>query len=198
MILSDSAINFARLAGAIVIEPFELECLGGNSYDVHLSPHLATYAKPIAHATVGQHAAFEPVSLDAKTEAPIYRFEIPPDGYRLHPGVLYLASIVEYTETHDHVCYLDGKSSVGRLGVSVHITAGRGDVGFCNVWTLEITVVHPVRVYAGMPIGQLTYHEVKGDVVAKYGTKPGAKYAERSPLPQASRMHRNFPLKSTP
>jgi dCTP deaminase len=192
MILSDSAIDFARQAGRIVIEPYDPACLGGNSYDVHLSKHLATYALPLAHAQPGQHAMFEPVYLDVKKEPTVYRFEIPEDGYLLRPGVLYLASTEEYTETLDHVPYLDGRSSVGRYGVSIHVTAGRGDVGFKGHWTMEITVVHPIKVYAGMPIGQLTFHSVLGDVQSRYDTKPGAKYAERDPLPQPSRMFKNF------
>lgn len=90
--------------------------------------------------------------------------------------------------------YLDGKSSVGRLGIFTHVTAGRGDVGFCGHWTLEICVVGaPVRVYPGMPIGQLTFHTIQGVVQRVYNTKAGAKYTDaRDPRPQASRMHKNF------
>lgn len=186
MILSDNAINFARLAGAIVIEPYDPEALGGNSYDVHLSPHLLLY-KCMRGAIWN-----EPVPLDCKVDNPTYSETIGPDGFILQPNTLYLASTVEYTETHDTVPYLDGKSSVGRLGISIHVTAGRGDVGFKGHWTMEITVVRAVRVYAGMPIGQLTFHTVEGVVEKRYDTKPGAKYTDRDPKPQASRMWRNF------
>lgn len=209
-ILSDNAIEFARQAKSIVIEPYDPACLGGNSYDVHLSKHLATYAAPIGplarladEDTAGyyrslidkkvyRHSAMAEVLLDAKDEMPLYRFEIPDDGYLLMPGILYLGSTLEYTETHDHLPDLDGKSSGGRLGVSIHVTAGQGDVGFCGHWTLEITVVHPIVLYPGMPIGQLRYSTVKGEVKSRYGSKPGAKYNNRSPLPQGSRMYRNF------
>lgn len=211
-ILSDSAIDFARQAGSIVIEPYDPKCLGGNSYDVHLSQHLATYVplgeiKPVSEylnarvdydpeflkrGIYGHPYRFTPTILDAKTEPTLHRFEIPADGYLLTPGILYLGSTLEYTETHDHLPDLDGKSSGGRLGVSIHVTAGKGDVGFCGHWTLEITVVHPIVLYPGMPIGQLRYSTVRGEVKSRYGNKPGAKYNNRSPLPQGSRMYKNF------
>jgi dCTP deaminase len=98
----------------------------------------------------------------------------------------------EYTETHLHVPFLEGKSSVGRLGIDIHATAGKGDVGFCNYWTLEISVKQPVRVYAGMPIGQLIYFEVRGTIGTPYGQKVTAKYRERTALPVESMMWRNF------
>ena len=97
----------------------------------------------------------------------------------------------EYTETHKHVPFLEGKSSVGRLGIDIHATAGKGDVGFCNHWTLEISVNQPVRVYEGMPIGQLIYFEVQGDVKTLYSAKGSAKYNVRSTKPMESMMWKN-------
>jgi len=82
-------------------------------------------------------------------------------------------------------------SSIGRLGVFIHATAGRGDVGFCNHWTLELSVVQPVRIYAGMPIGQLIYFETSAPDVP-YNRKPQAKYQGRNPMPMPSQMWRNF------
>jgi dCTP deaminase len=181
VILSDREILAAMERGTIKIEPFKLGALGGNSYDVHLGPVLRVHAADPDHGYV---------LLDAKQDNPVVDVRIPEDGLVLHPGVLYLASTVEYTETHEHVPYLDGKSSIGRLGVAIHATAGRGDVGFCNHWTMEIYVVEPVKVYAGMPIGQLTYHTVCGQVERRYGTKLGTSYGHlpRDPLPQPSRL----------
>ena len=98
---------------------------------------------------------------------------------------------MEYTETHKHVPFLEGKSSVGRLGIDIHATAGKGDVGFCNHWTLEISVAQPVRVYAGMPIGQLIYFDVAGEVQTLYNNKLSAKYNNRSPRPMESMMWKN-------
>jgi dCTP deaminase len=97
----------------------------------------------------------------------------------------------EYTETHEHVPFLEGKSSTGRLGIDIHATAGKGDVGFCNNWTLEISVSKKVRVYAGMPIGQLIYFEVKGEVINPYNSKSSAKYTDRNIRPVESMMWKN-------
>src|SRR5207302_3396127 len=123
-------------------------------------------------------------------------FRIPKEGLILVPSKLYLGVTREYTETHRHVPFLEGKSSIGRLGSDIHATAGKGDVGFCNAWTLEISVRQPVRVYAGMPIGQLIYFEISGDCLSSYDRKPDAKYRERSTRPIESRMFRNFDAKS--
>ena len=109
----------------------------------------------------------------------------------LLPGKTYLGSTLEYTETRSFVPFLEGKSSVGRLGIDIHATAGKGDVGFCNHWTLEISVSQPVRVYAGMPIGQLIYFKVEGEVEVDYQSKSSAKYNQRTPKPMESMMWKN-------
>ena len=109
----------------------------------------------------------------------------------LEPGILYLGVTEEYTETHRHVPFLEGKSSIGRLGIDIHATAGKGDVGFCNTWTLEISCVQPVRVYAGMPIGQLIYFMIDGDVNNNYANKHNAKYTTRTIKPVESMMWKN-------
>ncbi|MCO5233914.1 MAG: dCTP deaminase [Chitinophagales bacterium] len=177
MILSDRSILEEINNGNIVVDPFRPECLGTNSYDVHLSQFLAIYESEI---------------LDAKKYNPIKIIEIPEEGYILQPNVLYLGSTEEYTETHAHVPFLEGKSSIGRLGINIHATAGKGDVGFCNHWTLEISCIQPVKVYAGMPVGQLIYFTVEGGINNFYNKKQSAKYIEKSPLPQASMMWKNF------
>lgn len=177
MILSDLEILKAIKAGTIVIEPFNENGLGSNSYDVHLGKTLAVYQSEV---------------LDAKKETPLKFFEIPADGFVLEPNMLYLGVTEEYTETHLHVPFLEGKSSAGRLGIDIHATAGKGDVGFCNFWTLEISCKIPVRVYAGMPIGQLIYFAVQGEVRTLYSKKPSAKYRDRSPQPMGSQMFKNF------
>ena len=104
---------------------------------------------------------------------------------------MYLGVTEEYTETHKHVPFLEGKSSVGRLGIDIHATAGKGDVGYCNTWTLEISVSQPVRIYAGMPIGQLIYFMVEGDVKNLYNKKSNAKYNKRTIKPLESMMWKN-------
>lgn len=195
-ILSDGMILAAMSHKEIIIEPFDRAALGGNSYDVHLSPYLKTYALGREESVFWGGDGI--VRLDCKVEPKTVDHVIPDNGFVFYPGTLYLGSTLEYTETHDCVPYLDGKSSIGRLGIQVHATAGRGDVGFCNHWTFEITVVHPVRVYAGMAIGQLTYHTVFGHVNRPYNTKASAKYTKRDPKPQASRMWKNFVKETTP
>jgi len=176
VILSDSEIRSAIKAGDILIEPFRPGALGSNSYDVHLSRHLAVYEDEI---------------LDAARHNRVRHFEIPPQGYVLLPQRMYLGATLEYTETHRHVPFLEGKSSVGRLGIDIHATAGKGDVGFCNHWTLEISVAQPVRVYAGMPIAQLIYFVVEGSVRIPYHRKRNAKYKVRSARPIESMMWKN-------
>ena len=176
MILSDKKILQELESGGIVIQPFNRNNLGTNSYDVHLGKYMATY---------------ENRELDAREHNKINVFEIPKDGYVLQNDTLYLGVTEEYTETHKHVPFLEGKSSIGRLGIDIHATAGKGDVGFCNSWTLEISVKQPVRVYAGMPIGQLIYFEVEGDIENFYNLKKNAKYNERTIYPVESMMWKN-------
>ena len=176
MILSDCAILEAIEVGDIVLDPFDRSCLGTNSYDVHLGKYLACYLDDV---------------LDARRHNKVERLEIEDSGIELHPGQTYLGVTEEYTETRRYVPFLEGKSSVGRLGIDIHATAGKGDVGFCNHWTLEISVAQPVRVYAGMPIGQLIYFRVEGEVSVDYASKSSAKYNKRTPFPVESMMWKN-------
>lgn len=176
MILSDKRILEEIEKGHILIEPFKRERLGTNSYDVHLGKYLACYTDRV---------------LDAQKHNKVEHFEIPIDGYILQPGILYLGVTEEYTETHKHIPFLEGKSSTGRLGIDIHATAGKGDVGFCNTWTLEISVTQPVRVYRGMPIGQLIYFQVEGDIETYYNKKKSAKYNKRTIRPVESMMWQN-------
>ena len=177
MILTDTRILEEINKGTIVISPFDREDLGTNSYDVHLGKYLAVYRNEI---------------LDAKIHNEVDHMEIPEEGLILLPHRLYLGVTQEYTETHRHVPFLEGKSSIGRLGIDIHATAGKGDIGFCNTWTLEISVKQPVRVYYGMPIGQLIYFEISGEVGTTYSSKGSAKYAARTDRPVESMMYKNF------
>ncbi|MDX1909182.1 MAG: dCTP deaminase [Bacteroidia bacterium] len=176
MILTDARILEEIASGNIVIEPFNRDALGSNSYDVRLGKYLALYQNR---------------ELDARAHNQILEMEIPAEGFVLQPNTLYLGVTEEYTETHNHVPFLEGKSSVGRLGIHIHATAGKGDVGFCNTWTLEITVAQPVRVYHLMPIGQLIYFEVSGTVINSYNRKSSAKYNDRTTRPVESMMWKN-------
>ncbi len=177
MILSDRDIHRAMADGKIVITPFHKACLGSNSYDVHLGKTIGIYNSEI---------------LDAKKENELILEEIPEKGKLLIPDELYLATTIEYTETYDFVPFLEGKSSTGRLGISIHETAGKGDDGFRGHWTLEIRVAKPVIVYHKMPIGQLMYHTLSSPSVIPYDKKGSAKYSNQAGIPVESKMWKNF------
>ena len=176
MILSDTRILEEIEKQTIKIAPYQRACLGSNSYDVHLGKWLAKYKDEI---------------LDAKKHNQIDYFEIPEEGFILQPQVFYLGVTQEYTETHAHVPFLEGKSSTGRLGIDIHATAGKGDVGFCGNWTLEISVKQPVRIYKYMPIGQLIYFPVDGEIAVAYNKKKDAKYSGQPDKPIESMMWKN-------
>jgi dCTP deaminase len=148
MILTGTEIQ-SRIGGDIVIEPFNERQLNPNSYNLRLHNELLVY---------------EEIVLDMRRPNRYRRYEIPPEGFVLHPNQLYLGRTAERTETHNLVPMIEGRSSVGRLGLFVHVTAGFGDVGFCGYWTLEMFAVQPVRVYAGVEIAQIFYHTVEGPV----------------------------------
>ena len=148
MILTGKEIQ-ARLGGDIIIDPFDESQLNPNSYNLCLHNELLVY---------------EEIVLDMRRPNRFRRYTIPNDGFVLQPNQLYLGRTMERTETHNLVPMLEGRSSVGRLGLFVHVTAGFGDVGFCGYWTLEMFAVQPVRVYPGVPICQMFYHSIVGDV----------------------------------
>ena len=112
---------------------------------------------------------------------------IPEDGLVLETGKLYLGRTVEYTRTDKYVPMLEGRSSVGRLGLFIHVTAGFGDVGFHGFWTLEISCVQPIKIYSGVEICQIYYHSIKGDY-NKYCSK---KYQNNEGI-QPSLLYKDF------
>src|SRR3954463_15992713 len=148
MILSGQAIR-ERLGNDIVIDPFDAAQLNPNSYNLTLHNELMVY---------------EELMLDMARPNRVRRIEIPPDGLVLSPNQLYLARTSEKTTTHNLVPQIEGRSSIGRLGLFVHVTAGFGDVGFAGHWTLEMFAIKPVRVYPGVPICQIFYHTVCGEI----------------------------------
>jgi dCTP deaminase len=155
MILSGHEIK-SQLGANIVIDPFDDANLNPNSYNLTLHDELITY---------------EEVVLDMRKANRVRRLTIPPDGLVLSPNQLYLGRAAERTETHNLVPMIEGRSSIGRLGLFVHVTAGFGDVGFCGFWTLEMFAVQPVRIYAGVQICQIFYHEIRGDVTEYVSNK---------------------------
>jgi dCTP deaminase len=187
--LVDRDIIFQMTQGNIVIDPFDRACLGTNSYDVHLSNELRVYEKKFTDL-------YKEIPLDVYEERGTTLIEIPQEGHVLQPGIGYLASTIEYTETREHLPIINGKSSLGRLFLSIHATAGTGDVGFKGHWTLELSVIQPLRIYAGMRIAQLLYFGTQSTPLISYDRKYGAKYGGRDQHPQASRMHRERVRKS--
>ena len=147
MILTGKEIE-KRLKKDIIIEPYNAEQLNPNSYNLRLHQEIMIYSDDI---------------LDAKADNPTKTITIPEEGLELQPGELYLARTLEYTETRNLVPMIIGRSSVGRLGITVHLTSGFGDVGFQGFWTLQLTCVKKVRIYAGMKICQIFYHTIVGD-----------------------------------
>src|SRR5262245_29330763 len=151
MILSGDEI-VRNLGTNIVIDPFDDTRLNPNSYNLTLHDELLTY---------------EEVVLDMAEPNRTRRIRIPKEGLVLTPQKLYLGRTAERTETHNLVPMIEGRSSIGRLGLFVHVTAGFGDVGFCGYWTLEMFAVQPVKIYPGVSICQIFYHTLTG-VITEY------------------------------
>lgn len=171
MILLRSKIEEFIASGDITLKPFSEKNINPNSIDVHLGDRMGQYNSSV---------------IDAKSDNELRIYDIPADGMILYPDCFYLATTKEYTETLKHVPMLDGKSSVGRLGIDIHATAGKGDIGFKGHWTLEISVKVPVRIYAGMPIGQIIYYEVSGEAAEDYQVT--GQYNNQSPDPIGSKL----------
>ena len=148
MILTGSEIR-AQLGTNLSISPFAEEQLNSNSYNLRLHDELLVY---------------EEIILDMRRPSRFRRLTIPQEGLVLQPNQLYLGRTLEHTETHNFVPMLEGRSSIGRLGLFVHVTAGFGDVGFCGYWTLEMFAVQPVRIYPGVQVCQIFYHTIQGHV----------------------------------
>lgn len=172
MILSGIGIEEERARGRITIDPWNPGRLNPNSYNLTLSDEIMHYRDS---------------ELDMKRKPEPVLLRIPPEGLVLQPGKLYLGRTAEYTETHGYVPMIEGRSSIGRLGMFVHITAGFGDVGFAGYWTLEIMVLQPTRIYAGVEICQIFYH----DISEKHDEYSSGKYQNNTGI-QESMLYRDF------
>ncbi|NLL36238.1 MAG: dCTP deaminase [Fretibacterium sp.] len=171
MILSGKEI-LSHIGQEIIIEPFDRKKLNPNSYNLSLHNEMLVYCEK---------------SLDMKKENETETLLIPDDGLLLTPGRLYLGRTAEYTRTEKFVPMLEGRSSIGRLGICVHVTAGFGDVGFAGYWTLEIFCVQPVRIYPHVEICQVYYHTIQGD----YDPYRSGKYQNNTGI-QPSLIYREF------
>lgn len=175
-ILSGPEIQRQIATGYISIDPYDRELINPASIDLRLGDQVCEYTRP-------NEAPF-----DCKVESATRVHKIGEEGIVLYPRELYLMHTLERVSTSHFVPVLDGKSSIGRLGICVHLTAGYGDPGFDGQYTLEVTTVYPVRVYAGMRFCQIRFHTIAGLVVSYQGNYVGE--ASMGPVP--SRVWKQF------
>ena len=171
MILSGKKIQ-ACMGKEIIIEPFDPKRINPNSYNLTLNQELLVYESNL---------------LDMKRPNPVQRLVIPENGLLLEPNRLYLGRTNEFTRTDRYVPMLEGRSSTGRLGLFVHVTAGFGDIGFAGCWTLEIFCVQPIRIYPNVEICQIYYHDIDGE----YDTYQHGKYQNNTGI-QPSMLWKDF------
>lgn len=171
MILSGKEIE-KRLNKDIYIDPYNPAQLNPNSYNLKLHNRMLVYDRN---------------ELDMKKENTASEIIIPEEGLLLETNKLYLGRTVEFTRTEGLVPMLEGRSSVGRLGMFIHVTAGFGDVGFAGFWTLEIFCVQPIRIYPNIEICQIYYHDILGE----YDSYKSGKYQNNQGI-QPSLLFKDF------
>jgi dCTP deaminase len=162
MILTGKRILKEWQQGRIRIDPFDDKQLNPNSYDFRLGPELKVYENYI---------------LDPKQHNKTRTIAIPPGGFVIMPGRIYLGYTSETMGSDCFVPIIRAKSSIARLGLFVHVTADLIDIGSHNQWTLQLNPVQPVRLFADMLIGQVTFWKVTGEIVlytGKYQNSKGA------------------------
>lgn len=177
MILTGQQIVHEVTSGAIHIDPFVQAQINPNSYNFRLGSKLVVYQDKI---------------LDVKKDNPSKTIEIPGEGLVLQPDTLYLGHTMEIMGSNHYVPIIRGRSSIGRMGIFINITADLIDIGSINQWTLQLHVVQPVRVYAGMLIGQVTFWKVRGEIELYAGKYQG------SIGPAASQSYKDFIPKARP
>lgn len=171
MILSGLEIK-NNIGGKIKIEPYNERAVGPNSYNLRLHNELMVYDDYV---------------LDMKKPNTAKKITIPDDGLIIEPGRLYLGRTHEYTATDGFVPMLEGRSSIGRLGLYIHVTAGFGDVGFKGYWTLEIHCIQPIKIYPFVEICQIYYHSIAGEYI-RYSS---GKYQNNTGI-QPSLLYKDF------
>ena len=173
MILSGKEIE-SRINNEIIIDPFDKNRINPNSYNLSLHNELIMYKNSL---------------LDMKKDNEVEKLKIPSNGLVLEANRLYLGRTVEYTETKNLVPMLEGRSSIGRLGLFVHVTAGFGDVGFKGFWTLEIFCIQPIKIYPNVEICQVYYHTLEGS----HENYNSGKYQDNQGI-QPSLLYKDFDL----
>ncbi len=171
MILSGKEIK-AQLGKTIHIDPWNEKQLNPNSYNLRLSDDMLVY---------------DTFPLDMKKPNSASPLTIPENGLVMEPNRLYLGRTVEHTTSSAYVPMLEGRSSIGRLGLFVHVTAGFGDVGFSGYWTLEMFCIHPIRIYPDIEICQIYFHSIDG----AYELYKSNKYQHNKGI-QPSMLYKDF------
>jgi dCTP deaminase len=172
VILSGREIKRAVENGEIIITPFDESKVNPNSVNLTLSNELMFYKED---------------TLDMKKPNETESLIIPESGILLEPNKLYLGRTNEFTATDFYVPMLEGRSSTGRLGLFIHVTAGFGDVGFKGFWTLEMFCIEPIKIYPNVDICQIYYHTIKG----AYDLYKSGKYQNNTGI-QPSLMYKDF------
>lgn len=184
MILVDRDIMLEHSCKRLGIEPFVLEQVQPASYDVRLGDSLLRWPS----SPLGQ-------IIDPRKPTPMETIKIPDDGVMFHPGAFALGSTIEFFRFPDTlVGRLDGKSSIGRLGISIHITAGFFDPGFQGTATLEIVNLNlhrSVVLYAGMAIGQMSFWRTQSAAQRPYGHSDRNSKYQGQVAPTESQYFRN-------
>lgn len=171
MILSGKEI-LKHMGKEIIIDPFDEKRINPNSYNLSLHNELLVYDNRV---------------LDMKKKNETRTITIPPEGLQLEPNRLYLGRTNEFTKTDQFIPMLEGRSSTGRLGLFIHVTAGFGDIGFAGFWTLEIFCVQPIIIYPYAEVCQIYYHTIEGDYDLYYK----GKYQNNKGI-QPSLMYQDF------
>ena len=171
MILTGPEILRQQALGRIQIDPFRPDQINPNSYNFRLGSILKQYVN---------------TELDARIRQQVEILEIPSQGFVLQPDRIYLGHTEEIMGSDHYVPIIRGRSSTARIGLFVHVTADMIDIGSHNQWTLQLHAVQPLRIYAGMIIGQVTFWSIEGDITLYRGKYQGSKG------PRESEVYRDF------
>lgn len=172
MILTGSEIEKQVVSGKIKITPFSSNQVNPNSYNYRLNPVLLEVKDFV---------------IDPLNKTQLKEHTIPEDGFLLVPEKLYLGCTLEEIGSTEYVPSLIGRSSLGRLGLFLQITADLGQVGTCHAWTLELKVVQPFVVYPKMIVGQVSFWKIDGNLGPLYNGK-----YHKDLIPQSSKLYQEF------
>ncbi|MAG16258.1 dCTP deaminase [Candidatus Woesearchaeota archaeon] len=185
MILSDKSIKEEIEKGNIVIEPYNVECVQPSSIDVHLSGKFLVFNK-------AQHAV---IDVKEQQDNLMQSVEVKDDSFILHPGEFVLGSTMENVKMPNHIAgRIEGKSSLGRLGLLIHSTAGYIDPGFKGNLTLELSNVSPlpIKLFPNMKIGQISFMHMSSEVENPYGSEKLKSKYQGNEGPKQSKFYENF------